>query len=51
MSTENCEVCDEPIAEDEALIGCERCAKMFGDCCNSDVDEHCCECAIFADDD
>ena len=41
---ELCEVCGEPIKPDEMRYGCERCARLFGPCCNSVKDSYCVEC-------
>lgn len=41
LTKEECEVCGEP---DQILLGCEHCARMYGECCESDTEGYCCEC-------
>ena len=40
-----CEVCEEAVAPDTQLCGCEFCGRLFAPCCNSEEDSCCVECA------
>jgi len=39
-----CEVCGGLVDGEYELIGCEKCGKMFGPCCNSQEDGICVQC-------
>lgn len=39
-----CEVCGDPVEDEDVLCGCEKCGRMYGPCCNSVVDSICLEC-------
>ena len=47
MSEYCCEVCGDEVDIHLDLVGCDRCALMFGPCCNSvDHDDYCNECSM-----
>lgn len=40
-----CEVCRETkLGDDETLIGCFNCGRLFAPCCSSEQDDTCVEC-------
>lgn len=39
-----CEVCEDELGADEVRYCCEKCARAFGPCCNTNYDNLCVEC-------
>ncbi len=39
-----CEVCCDPVEDEDVLCGCDECGRMYGPCCNSIEDSLCVEC-------
>ena len=40
-----CEVCNGPLDDEYDLLGCDRCGRMYGPCCNTEQEGVCIECA------